>query len=74
MEIRLTGHERRKVRALRLYKEWYKLLSDPKKPMTVKEIVAKYRKPDGSKYTEQAVYKGLRTLEQYENNNGVLPL
>lgn len=74
MEIKFTGHEKRTERALKLYKEWYRLYSDPKKPMSVKEISMKYKKPDGSNYTVQYIYKGFRILAEYENNNGLLEM
>lgn len=60
MDIELKGHKRRTERAI---KTWLQFKEMYDKGMPVKDIVKTVRKPDGSKYAPQYVYRAFQKLK-----------
>jgi hypothetical protein len=62
--MKLDGQRKRTERAVDLYLRMWRDYNDPLQPLTVNEIIDKYRKKDGTTYSRSAIYRGFMKLEE----------
>lgn len=61
MDIQLKGHKRRRARVINLWLSM-KVLYDQN--VSISQIIETIRKPDGTKYTRQYIYKIMEKLKE----------